>query len=154
MGAEIGQWNEWDCKREIEWFLTTFSTHYGIQQLVKDLNHFYLEHPALWEKDFNYETFQWVDFADVKNSVISYLRKGKHEQLLCVHNCTPAYHEEYNLYFGNYEHIEEIFSTDAEKYGGSGKLNINPSMLRGWAGNVIGWRISIAPLATMIFRIS
>ncbi len=76
MGGEIAQWNEWNCKREIEWFLLDFPTHQGIHRMVKDINHFYMHHPALWEKDFHYETFEWVDFADMQNSVISYLREG------------------------------------------------------------------------------
>ena len=154
MGGEIGQWNEWNCKREIEWFLLTFPTHHGIQKLVKDLNYFYQEHPALWEKDFSYDTFQWVDFSDVQNSVISYMRKGNKEKLLCVHHFTPAYHPHYVLHFGAFQRVEEIFNSDAEKYGGSGKLNSQPEVIHDADGQTIGLRIALAPLATMIFKIT
>lgn len=154
MGGEIGQWNEWNCKREIEWFLLDFPTHHGIQNLVKDLNYFYQQHPALWEKDFQYDTFHWVDFSDIQNSVISYIRKGNEEKLLCVHNFTPTYHPHYVLHFGAFQDIEEIFNSDAEKYGGSGKLNTQQEIIRDSDGRVIGLRIALAPLATMIFKIS
>ena len=52
MGGEIGQWNEWNCKREIEWFLLNYPSHRGIQNMVKELNHFYHRHPALMGKRF------------------------------------------------------------------------------------------------------
>lgn len=154
MGGEIGQWNEWNCKRDLEWFLLDFPTHRGVHQLVKELNHFYLEHPALWEKDSNYETFQWVDFADIQNCVISYIRKGEKENLLCIHNFTAAFHPNYVLHFGPFQQIEEIFNSDAEKYGGSGKLNTQPEKIHDSNGITIGLRIMLAPLATMIFKIS
>lgn len=154
MGGEIGQWNEWDCKREIEWFLLDFPTHHGIQRMVKEINHFYHEHPALWERDFHYDTFQWIDFSDIQNSVISYFRKGGQEKLLCVHNLTPTYHPHYVLHVGSFQNIEEVFNSDEERYGGSGKLNLHPEIIQDSAGQVIGLRMTLAPLATMIFQIS
>lgn len=153
MGGEIGQWNEWNCKGEIEWLLLTFPSHNGIKNLVKELNHFYLQHPALWEKDFHHETFQWVDFADMKNSVISYLRKGNEERLLCVHNFTPTYFSHYLLHFGDFQEAEEIFNSDAERFGGSGKEHMHLEVMRGYEGTAFGLKISLAPLATMIFKI-
>lgn len=153
MGAEIAQWNEWNCKRELEWFLLDFPTHQGIHRLVKEINYFYLQHPALWERDFHYESFEWVDFADMHNSVISYLRKGENGKLLCVHNFTPAFHPHYVLHFGPFQQAVEVFNTDDVRYGGSGKLNPHPELVYDQAGSVIGLRISIAPLATMIFNI-
>lgn len=153
MSGEFGQWNEWNCKREIEWFLLAFPTHHGIQLLVKDLNRLYLAHPALWEKDYHYESFKWVDFYDIKNSVISYLRKGNEERLLCVHNFTPAYLPHYVIHLSHFQKIEEIFNSDDEKYGGSGKRNTHIDLIYDGGGQVIGLRIALSPLATMIFKI-
>lgn len=154
MGSEIAQWNEWNCKHELEWFLLRYPTHQSIQLMVKEINHFYLEHSALWEKDFDYRSFEWVDFADTQNSVISYLRKGDQEQLLCVHNFTPVYHSNYVLHLGNISQVEEIFNSDHEKYGGSGKLNLQPEVIRNPDGHGVGLRLALAPLATMIFKVS
>ncbi|MBS4163667.1 1,4-alpha-glucan branching enzyme GlgB [Candidatus Protochlamydia amoebophila] len=154
MGAEIGQWNEWNCKSELEWFLLQFPTHAGIHKFVQEINHFYLKQPALWQKDFSHESFEWVDFADMHNSVISYVRKGGTERLLCVHNFTPLYHSDYVLNLNQFEHIEEIFNSDAEKFGGSGKHNLNPEIIRNEVRSVIGLRLILAPLATLIFKLS
>ncbi|MCE2982282.1 MAG: 1,4-alpha-glucan branching protein GlgB [Parachlamydia sp.] len=153
MGGEIGQWNEWNCKKDIEWFLLQFETHAGVQRLVKEINHFYLSHPALWEKDLSHEGFEWVDFWDSNNSIISYIRKGNNERLLCVHNFTSVYHGEYNLYFSHSGSVKEIFNSDDLKFGGSDKLNRQPETI-GDQGKTVGVKIQIAPLATMIFALS
>jgi 1,4-alpha-glucan branching enzyme len=154
MGGELGQWNEWNCKRELEWFLLSYPTHQGIQTLVKEINHFYLSHPALWQRDFHYETFQWVDFSDTQNSIISYLRKSDYEYLLCVHNFTPTYHSNYVFHLANIQDVQEVFNTDEEKYGGSGKRNVHPEIVRHVDGSPLGLNLQLAPLATMIFKIT
>jgi 1,4-alpha-glucan branching enzyme len=152
MGGEIGQWNEWYCNGEIEWDLLRFPTHHGLQTMVKDINHFYLRHRCLWERDFDYTGFEWVDFADYQNSVISYLRKGANKQLLCVHNFTPTYFPEYVIKISKLSSICEVFNTDAEKYGGSGKINEHPEIIYE-NGHPAGIKIQLSPLATMIFEV-
>ncbi len=152
MGAEIGQWNEWYSKGEMEWGLLQFPQHQGISLMVRELNHFYKGHDALWERDFDHTGFEWVDFSDETNSVISYLRKSSHEILLCVHNFTPSYYHEYFIKLHNVESVEEVFNTDDGRYGGSGKRNVSPHIV--FHGNQrTGLAIQLAPLATMIFRV-
>ncbi|EFB41589.1 MULTISPECIES: 1,4-alpha-glucan branching protein GlgB [Parachlamydia] len=153
MGAEIGQWNEWSCKKEVEWDLLRYPSHQGIQTMVKELNHFYLSSRELWEKDLDHTGFEWVDFNDTKNSVICYLRKSSQGALLCIHNFTPAYHSDYFIHLQNISWITECFNTDHEKYGGSGKRNLNPHIHVDSHGKKVGVSIQLAPLATMIFQI-
>ncbi|MGK5594056.1 MAG: 1,4-alpha-glucan branching protein GlgB [Parachlamydiaceae bacterium] len=154
MGAEIGQWNEWWCKGEIEWFLLNYSTHKGLKQMVADLNRLYLHSPALWEKDFDPAGFAWIDFSDVNNSVISYLRKGHHQKLFCIHNFTPNYHARYYVSLKNVKEIREIFNSDKEIYGGSNKLNAQVEITTDAEGYANGIIIQLAPLATMIFEVN
>lgn len=152
MGGEIGQWNEWQAKGEVEWGLLQYPTHHGLQTLVKDINHFYRQHSCLWERDFDFTGFEWVDFSDRNNSVISYLRKGKDEIFLCVHNFTDAYHYEYIVNLGNLVEAYEVFNSDHEKYGGSGKLNHHCQITYNH-DRPNGLKIQLAPLATMIFKV-
>lgn len=154
MGGEIGQWNEWSSKKSIEWDLLQFIPHQEIQRMVRELNHFYLDNSALWEKDFHYSGFEWVDFADTKNSIITYLRKSEHGILLCVHNFTPSYHPEYHINVRNLASVQEVFNTDAHHYGGSGKLNPDPMIVSNAHGQATGLNIRVAPLATMIFKVA
>jgi 1,4-alpha-glucan branching enzyme len=63
-----------------------------VQRFVRDLNRLYRETPALHEMDFRPEGFEWIDFRDVDNSVVSLLRRGKDpsECAVCVFNFTPC----------------------------------------------------------------
>ncbi len=148
MGAELGQWNEWHVKEQIHWPLLQYPIHQGIQTLVKEINHFYLKEIALWQHDFDFTGFEWVDFADAENSIISYLRKSDHDQLLCLHNFTPALHKNYFLKLANLKEVKEVFNSDEEKYGGSGQKNDTIMVQKE------GCFFLVPPLATIIFRIS
>lgn len=154
MGGEIAQWNEWSCQRELEWNLLDFIPHKDVQRMVKELNFFYQHHNALWERDFHHSGFEWVDFADSKNSVISYLRKSHNEILLCVHNFTPMYHSNYFLNLRNLTSAQEVFNSDSTNYGGSGKINSHPQIISNHHGHAVGLNLQIAPLATMIFKVT
>lgn len=147
MGGEVGQWNEWNCKANVDWHLLQYPQHLGLFEMVRDLNHFYLKHPALWEADFAWQGYEWIDFSDAEKSVIAYLRKGGGTSLACVHNFTPEYYADYFLKLKEGKKLTEIFNTDALQYGGSNKCNAHVSLVEG------GFIIHLAPLATMIFEV-
>ncbi len=153
MGGEFGQWKEWNSQEELQWDLLQHKRHQELQRCFKELNFFYQQHPSLWEKDCEESCFEWIDFHDAANSVISYLRKSAHETLICVHNFTPNYHKNYVIRYPHTGVISEIFNTDREEFGGSGKIthkvqkNIDPQ------GECFGFTIELAPLATMIFKV-
>ena len=148
MGGELGQWAEWNSGVQLDWYLLQYPMHEGIQNLVRDLNAFYLNHIQLWEKDFDWQGFDWIDFSDAENCVVSYLRKESFGPgLAVVHNFTPEYKEGYWIKLGGVKKIQEVFNTDAEKYGGSNKINSAIEIGEG------GFAIHLAPLATMIFEV-
>lgn len=138
MGGEFGQWVEWNCKDQLQWQLLHYLPHQGLKRCVKDLNHFYLEHQEFWGDEF-----AWIDFKDTKNSTIIY-RRGK---FVCVHNFTPTYYSHYFIHFPRVEEVREVFNTDREEYGGSGKLNEKIQITEG------GFVIELSPLGTMIFEV-
>lgn len=147
MGGELGQWEEWNCKGEIAWHLLQHKRHQELKECIRALNHFYHAHPSLWENDFDPSNFQWIDFHDAKNCVISYLRKGLKEHLVVVHNFTPTYFSEYFIYLRSVKEICEVFNTDREEFGGSGKINLKIDIVSE------GFTVQLAPLATMIFKV-
>ena len=69
MGCEIGQYEEWNSDSSVRWELLNFDYHRKLQTLARELNRFYRSQPALWEVDFNYNGFEWIDFRDVENSI-------------------------------------------------------------------------------------
>ena len=84
MGNEIGQFREWDFAGEIEWFLLDYEAHARYQLFHAELNHFYLEHPELWESDEGWESFRWIDPDNRDESVYSYRRIAKDGRELVV----------------------------------------------------------------------
>lgn len=152
MGGELGQWNEWDCKGQIDWYLLQYPFHQGMQTMVKDLNHFYLQKSELWEKDFDWSGYEWIDFSDADRSVISYLRKGSRGTLACVHNFTPETVHGYFIKLSRVKVVREVFNSDAQQYGGSNNLN-SEIFIQSDDPLYSGFTITLSPLATMIFEV-
>ncbi|MBF8263408.1 MAG: glgB [Parachlamydiales bacterium] len=148
MGGEIAQWNEWDCKSTIHWYLMQYPLHLGMHDMVRDLNQLYLQHPELWGQDFDWAGYEWIDFSDADRSTISYLRKSDGKYLACVHNFTPETVENYLIKLSHLEQVREVFNTDAAKYGGSNRINSEIKIVKN-----SGFMIALSPLATMIFEV-
>jgi len=154
MGGELGMWNEWRCKEELPWNLLQYDKHKELKQCVQALNHLYLAKRAFWEFDFGSQGFEWIDFSDQENCVISYLRKGTNCYLACVHNFTPNFHADYFIRLPNIAAISEVFNTDSLEFGGSGKINSNIEIVKSPDGRPTGFKMQLAPLATMIFGVN
>jgi len=86
MGNEIGQMREWDEKREQDWDLLDYPVHAGFQIFMTELSELYETHPALFEKDFDREGFEWVDCHQEDKVVYLFERRSEDERLLCVFN--------------------------------------------------------------------
>ncbi len=120
MGAEFGQWNEWNSQKELDWLLLDFPAHSGISVLLRDLNRILRHYPVMHLRDNDWEGFQWVDCTDFQNSVISFLRTApNHPPLLWVFNLTPVVREGYVVGCTKPGGWYEIFNSDAGSYGGS-----------------------------------
>ena len=121
MGGEIGQWREWSEARSLDWHLLEDPLHAGMQRWMRDLNAAYRDEAALWEEDFSYEGFEWVDFHDVEQTVLSFLRKGKTpgDEVLVVCNFTPIPRHQYRVGVPRAGRWREVLNSDAQAYGGS-----------------------------------
>ncbi|NNF82572.1 MAG: 1,4-alpha-glucan branching protein GlgB, partial [Flavobacteriaceae bacterium] len=91
-GAEFGQSEEWNFQQSLDWHLLQYKVHKGLRDLVKDLNNLYRNEPALHQKQFSAEGFEWIDYKDAENSVLAYIRKGIEEEddVIIVCNMTPV----------------------------------------------------------------
>ena len=147
MGGEFGQWQEWDCKEEIHWDLLAMPYHHQLQYFVSELNTFYASHPALFRDDFSKEGFQWISRSDDQHLVLSYLRHGEGETLLCIHHFSPEILESYFLPIKNPNPLKQIFSTDSKEYGGCGIINKEILFEKE------GVRLTLPPLSTLILSV-
>lgn len=124
MGSEIGQFDEWNYESELNWDILKYEKHQQLQTFVKDINNFYKNNPPLYEIDFSWEGFQWICHSDYQYSILVFRRIDKSgDEIISVCNFQPMLREDYIIgvpYAGTYS---EIFTTDAEAYGGSGFTN-------------------------------
>ncbi|MDF1614794.1 1,4-alpha-glucan branching protein GlgB [Desulfurivibrio dismutans] len=129
MGGEFGQLSEWYCKVSLDWHLVEEGEkHRQLQQFVRELNHFYRQTPALWDDDFSPAGFQWLDFNDVDNSIISFARftEDRKEFVVCLLNFTPQVHYNYKLGVPRGGRYREVLNSDLAGAGGSGVNNPEP----------------------------
>ncbi len=121
MGDDFGQWNEWNHEQSLDWHLLEHGSHRGLQQWLADLNRLHIGEAALHEVDFHFSGFEWIDFADEANSIISFERKASDDQdaVIIVCNFTPVPRHEYRIGVRLAGHYAEVLNSDAEAYGGT-----------------------------------
>jgi len=153
MGQEFAQIEEWSAERSLDWHLLDGdSPHAGVQRLVRDLNHVYRDHPALWRRDADHEAFFWIEANDAENSVLAFARRGHDDEILvCVMNLTPVPREGYRVGLPRAGRWREVLNTDAAQYGGSGMGNAGAVETEplGWHGQPVSTAMTLPPLSVI-----
>jgi len=148
MGSEFAQNDEWNESAGLQWYLTEYAEHQGIQKTVAELNAIYKSTAALWEKDTNPEGFTWLVGNDGAANVVAFARWDEYASaLVSVTNFSPVPHENYQLPFPNAGIWREVLNTDDASFGGSGVSN-EPVIVG--ASQIASVRIP--PLATVWFK--
>lgn len=123
MGSEFGQINEWHYHNPINFLLLKAERNRKLQKFVAALNKFYLEHPEMYEIDFDKSGFEWLE-NDPKECVNAFKRySNDRSYLICICNFSPYFIDDYVLGVDEPGTYEEIFTSDDEAYGGSGIVN-------------------------------
>jgi 1,4-alpha-glucan branching enzyme len=152
-GGEIGQGDEWNAEREIQWWLLQYPFHAGVQQFVRDLNARYRETPALYERDYSQNGFQWIDAGNVDQSVLSFMRldANDHPGLVCIGNFSPVVYENHRVGLPSPGRWNEALNGDAAAYEGSGVGNGGAVFAEeaAWNGQPYSAVITVPPLAVL-----
>jgi len=121
MGCDFGQWDEWSHEKSLDWHLVQYEPHRGIQLWMRDLLSIHRSEPALFEDDFHYEGFEWIDFQDSASSVISFERFGRERRgpVTVVCNFTPVPRLGYRIGVREPGVYAEFLNSDSTLYGGS-----------------------------------
>jgi 1,4-alpha-glucan branching enzyme len=156
MGSEIGQYEEWNHDGSVRWELLNFGFHRKLQTLVRELNLFYCAQPALYEVDFHWSGFEWVDFRDVDHSIIAFLRRAQNPDdfLLFCCNFTPVPRLGYRFGVPAEGFYEEVLNTDSERFGGSNMGNPDGAQSQSVRAHEREHSIEVTlpPLAVVAFR--
>ncbi len=148
MGSEFAQNDEWNESAGLQWYLTEYAEHQGIQKTVAELNAIYKSTAALWEKDTNPEGFTWLVGNDGAANVVAFARWDDYASaVVSVTNFSPVPHENYQLPFPNAGIWCEVLNTDDVSFGGSGVSN-EPVIVG--ASQIAS--VKIPPLATVWFK--
>lgn len=156
MGAEIGQWREWDFLSSVDWHLLQYEPHQKLQRFVRDLNLFYRSQPPLYQLDSSPAGFEWIDFNDTEGSIISYQRYGQDrtDSLIVVCNFTPVPRFNYRVGVRQPGFYRELLNSDSRYYGGSNLGNSGGLETQEISchGRPFSLSLTLPPLATLILK--
>lgn len=155
-GQEFQRNWEWAAEGDSSWNGPEKKEYLGMGNYIKQWNHFYQAHPALYEKDCQEQGFEWISCMDADHSIIAFLRRARQggEELLAVCNFTPVLYENFRVgvpYPGSYK---EIFNSDSTFFGGTGAVNSRSVLSKnvGWDGREHSITIDVPPLGISVFQ--
>ena len=160
MGSEFGQWNEWHYEHSLDWHLLDpdqewAKPHRQLQTFFRQANGFYLAHPELWELDFSWEGFEWIEANDNQANTIAFLRKdAKGDTLVIVCNFSPVDRTGYTVGVPVPGVYTCIFSTDSAEFGGAGGGDLEPvkSQYNESQGREQSITLSLPPMSAAIYK--
>jgi 1,4-alpha-glucan branching enzyme len=119
MGAELGQFDEWNSTEELQWGLLQYERHQQLNSFIKDLNKFYLDNKCMSQVDFSWEGFNWIHHDDYQQSIIAFRRIDRDgNSVIVVCNFQPVRREGYSIGVPDFGVYTELINTDAPQYGG------------------------------------
>lgn len=155
MGQEFAQYKEWNEAEGLAWSDLDNEPNQQMQKYYKALLAFYRAHPALYEKDYDPEGFEWINAISSNENMLVFLRKAKKKEdtLLVVCNFSPLVYENHKIgvpYPGKYK---EIFNSDRIEFGGTGNVNprVKQSKKEEWDDRENSIAIKVPPMGISIF---
>ena len=133
MGNEFAQFDEWKYASGLDWQLLGYERHQQMQDFVKTLNHFYLDHPAFWQNDTDWTGFQWLQADDRDNSVVAFRRVDRQgRDIVVVCNFCPVLREGYLMGVPKPYWYEPVLTSSDPRFGGDGVM---PTVAKGVKGD-------------------
>ena len=155
MGAEFGQWTEWNHEASLDWHLLDEPMHDGLSRWTGDLNRVMRDEKPLHELDFDPAGFAWIDITDAEQSVISFMRRSSRDELIvAVFNFTPVPRHNYQIGVPSPGRWLELLNSDAPIYGGSGQGNLGgvDAAPIGKHGHLHSLNLTLPPLGALFLK--
>lgn len=157
MGAEFGQWREWTEEGSLDWhLLEQEEMHRKLHDYVRELNKLYLKEFALYEEDYTWEGFKWLDLHDAQRSILAFSRRAPStgETIYIACNFTPVPRENYRLGVSEPGSYREIVNSDEQRFGGSGVVNSGNFYTADvpWHDEAYSIELTLPPLAVVYWK--
>jgi 1,4-alpha-glucan branching enzyme len=156
MGNEFAQNSEWNYRTSLDWNLTAFAPHHGMQQLIKDLNRLYRNELALSNLQFDVHGFEWIDFHDTQNCTLSFIRRAENPKdfLIIICNLTPIPHNHYCIGVPQQGKYTLIFNSDSAVYWGSGfeTSQVYEASHSAMHGRIHSIQLKLPPLSVLVIK--
>ncbi|MEW6116119.1 MAG: 1,4-alpha-glucan branching protein GlgB [Nitrospirota bacterium] len=157
MGSEFGQWDEWNFDKSLDWHLLQYEPHQKLMEYVRFLNHLYRTEPAMHEVCHDWRGFEWIDFHDADNCVLSFIRKAKNPDdfLVFVFNLTPVPRIGYRIGVPRGGFYQELLNSDSTFYWGSDMGNsggVTAEPIVSHQQFPYSLRLILPPLSALIFK--
>ena len=112
---------------------------------MKDLNHLYLEHPALWEKDYEADGFRWIDCHQEGRCIYVFERNSKKERILSLFNFSDQ-EQVYKLKLPDAQKLKELLNSNLAVYGGTQKRKSTAKTIKD--GRIL---LTLAPYSSVYY---
>lgn len=156
MGGEFAQWAEWHHEKSLDWHLLEYLPHREVQFWLKNLNHLYVNEPALYLNEFSHDGFEWIDCCDSEHSIFTLIRKGNgpDDKIIAALNFTPVPRYDYRIGVPYEGEWTEILNSDSHEFGGGGIGNPQPvhSDSLSWHGKPFSINLVLPPLAIIFLK--
>lgn len=156
MGNEFGQSSEWNESTELDWHLLAHDSHQKLKHCVRKLSQLYRQEPALYQRQFGPEGFEWIDLDHRHLGLLIYRRKGiaPKDDLLVVINASNQNHPNWLVPSSGKTHWQCIFNSNHIDYWGTqeeaGYLLVSEKKERKSEGYKIN--VNIPPLSVQIYK--
>ena len=154
MGNEFAQFIEWNENQGLDWLLLGYDRHRQMQAFVRDLNHLYLDNPAFWQDDQDWDGFRWISCDDRDNSIVAFRRIDRRgHEIIGVCNFCPVKREHYRLGLPKPGAYELLLNSDDPKYGGwSNELPEIRAEKSPWGDLSCSAEFTLPPLSVLFYR--
>ncbi len=119
MGNELAHFREWDEQKECDWKLLEYPTHDSFHKYFSKLGELYCKIPTLYEQEYDWQSFEWIDADNADENLFSYMRKGEKKNYIVILNFSPNEYKKHRFGISESGTYYEILNTDMNIYGGN-----------------------------------
>lgn len=118
MGNELAHFREWDEEKQCDWDLLKYPMHDAFHRYFAKLGELYSKTPALYETEYDWTSFQWIDSDNADENMFSYLRKNENSYYIVILNFSPNAYKKHAFGVPEKGVYHELLNTEQDIWGG------------------------------------